>query len=140
VVVLRLSLGLVVALVSTSSGPVALSVRIESGITNHNTEMSHSYGLNNEENEAKDESPQGAVMAVDDHGNNSDEGEDVKYKRIYKVSNKESGSSFACSDDSHRGEDSGDNHNNNTTRKHGDNTHNQLYKCQEIDKSGRSSN
>jgi len=102
--VVVLSLGLV-ALVGASSRPVALGVWIESSISDHNSAVSHSDCLNNKENEAKNVGPEVAVVAVDDHGNNRDKSEDVKYKRKYEVGNKESRSSFACPYDTQRSEE-----------------------------------
>jgi len=76
-----------VASCSASCGPVASASWVESSIADHDSEVSHSDGLKNKKKEADQVSPEIAVIAIDDHKDNTDQSEDVEDERIYKVSN-----------------------------------------------------
>jgi len=56
-----------VALAGTLGVPVASTSWVESSISNHDSEVSHSNSLEDEKNESDDVSPDGAVVTVDDH-------------------------------------------------------------------------
>jgi len=56
-----------VALAGTFGGPVAFTSWVESSITDHDSEVSHSNSLEDEKNESDDVSPERAVVTIDDH-------------------------------------------------------------------------
>jgi len=53
--------------VALVGGPVAFTSWVESSITDHDSEVSHSNSLEDEKNESDDVSPERAVVAIDDH-------------------------------------------------------------------------
>jgi len=101
-----------IASCSAFSGPVASASWVKSGIADHDSEVSHSDGLKNEEKEADQVAPERAVITIDDHKDNSDQSEDVEDERIYKVGNEESSSSLAGANDTHNREENAENSNN----------------------------
>jgi len=101
-----------IASCSAFSGPVASASWVKSGIADHDSEVSHSDGLKNEEKEADQVAPERAVITIDDHKDNSDQSEYVEDERIYKVGNEESSSSLAGANDTHNREENAENSNN----------------------------
>jgi len=101
---------------SASRVPVASVGWVESGIADHDSEVSHSDRLEDKEAEADQVAPEVAVITVDDHKNNANQSEDVEDEGIYKVSNQKSRSSLACSDDTHDWEEDAENSNKSGTK------------------------
>jgi len=109
-----------------SASPVAGNSRVDSGVSNQDSGVSHSNSLDHESQETNEVSPEVAVVAVDNHHNNANEGEDVKYKGIDKVSNEKSSSSLAGTTNTHRDKDSADDHDKNSSMEESEEGTNQL--------------
>jgi len=113
----------------------ASNVWIESSVSNEDSGLSHSKSLEDEEYESKQEAPEGAIIAVYNHGNDRDQSEDVNYKRIYKVSDKKSWILLAGSSNAKRHKDDGNKHVQKASHKQDQHCRDQLNETKEVNSS-----
>jgi len=110
---------------------------VESCVTNHDSEVSHSNSLKNEKDKSNKVSPERAVVAIDDHEDDGNQGKDVEDKGINKVSNEETRSSLAAANNTHNREQYTKNAKKKRTKsEESHNTEKNLNQRQEINKSG----
>jgi len=99
--------------------------------------MSHSNSLKDKKKKSNKVTPERAVVTIYYHKDNSNKGEDVDDEGIYKVSDKESRSSLASTNNTHNREQKTYNTKNKRTKsKKSKHSKNNLYKGQEVNKSG----